>query len=90
MFFKRVLHLTAQRVLELGEGLNLSEEVIEKIWLIMKVLLSSETQLLVNRHLDQLVMSTIYGVSKVQPGLQITFNNIINKYAEVFRTQRSI
>jgi len=37
MFFKRLLHLTAERVMELGESLKLDEEVIEKIWTIMKI-----------------------------------------------------
>lgn len=52
MFFKRVLHLSAQRIFELGEALNISEDVKEKIWAIMKVMLSTEPQLLTNRHLD--------------------------------------
>jgi hypothetical protein len=34
-------------------------------------------------------MSTIYGVCKVQPGVQVTFNNIINKYADLQRNQRN-
>ena len=44
----------------------------------MKIQLSTETQLLINRHLDSLVMSAIYGVCKVQPQMNVTFNNIIN------------
>ena len=43
MFFKRVLHLASQRIIELGNALNLPEEVLEKIWLIMKLLLGHET-----------------------------------------------
>jgi Retinoblastoma-associated protein B domain len=35
-------------------------------------------------------MCAIYGVCKVQPGLQIQFNHIINKYSEMFKNQRSI
>jgi hypothetical protein len=89
MFFKRVLHLTAQRILDLGESMQLAEEVIEKIWTIMKTQLSTEPQLLIARHLDQLVMCTVYGVCKVQPGLQISFNNIINKYSDLLRGQRN-
>jgi hypothetical protein len=37
MFFKRVLHLTAQRIYELCEHLGVKEDVKEKIWVIMKV-----------------------------------------------------
>lgn len=52
MFFKRVLHLASQRILDLGEAMNLGEEILEKSWIIMKLLLGHETQLLMNRHLD--------------------------------------
>jgi hypothetical protein len=37
MYFKRVLHLTAQRILEICEAMQLSEEITEKIWTIMKI-----------------------------------------------------
>lgn len=65
MFFKRLLHLTAARVQEFGESLNLSEEITEKIWAIMKLQLSTEPQLLISRLLDQMIMCAIYGVCKV-------------------------
>ena len=42
MFFKRVLHLAAQRIMELGEALNLNEDVMEKVWTIQKIQLSTE------------------------------------------------
>lgn len=42
MFFKRVLHLSAQRIYELCELLGVKEEVKEKIWGIMKIQLSTE------------------------------------------------
>jgi hypothetical protein len=43
MLFKRVLHLTAQRIYELGEQLAIRDDIREKVWIIMKVLLSVET-----------------------------------------------
>jgi retinoblastoma-associated protein len=87
MFFKRVLHLAAQRIFELTDLLSINEDIKERIWSVMKVQLSTEPQLLHNRHLDQLVMCTVYSVCKVcQPGSPITFNNIITKYADMFKT----
>ena len=91
MFFKRVLHLSAQRINDICEILAIKDDIKEKIWTIMKVLLSVETHLLTNRHLDQLVMCTIYGVCKVQnTNPPISFNNIITKYADMFKNQRQI
>ena len=37
MFFKRVLHLSALRINEMCEMLNISEDVKERIWTIMKI-----------------------------------------------------
>ena len=36
LFFKRVLHLASQRIIELGDLLGLSEDVQEKVWSIQK------------------------------------------------------
>ena len=35
-------------------------------------------------------MCTIYGVCKIQPQLSITFNNIINKYADIFKGNKAV
>ncbi len=88
MFFKRLLQIAAQRVMELSQALSLDDEVREKVWAIVKVQLSAETHLLVNRIIDQMVMCAIYGICKVQPGMQITFNLIITKYCELFKNTR--
>jgi transcription initiation factor TFIIIB Brf1 subunit/transcription initiation factor TFIIB len=71
--------------MEMSQALALDEEVREKIWNIVKIQLSVETHLLVNRMIDQMVMCAIYGVCKVQPGMQITFNQIITKYCDLFK-----
>ena len=68
LFFKRVLNVTAVSVFNLCRYLLIEEGVIEKIWSVMKVCLGKETDLLIGRHLDQLIMCTIYGVCRVHPG----------------------
>mmetsp|Transcript_559 Transcript_559/g.607 ORF Transcript_559/g.607 Transcript_559/m.607 type:complete len:107 (-) Transcript_559:896-1216(-) len=52
LFFKRVLHLSAYRISELCEMLGIREDYKEKVWEVMKGALSTETHLLMNRHLD--------------------------------------
>lgn len=65
VFFKRVLHVSAFRIHELCELLGVSEDVKERVWEIMKICLSTEPhKLMPNRHLDQIIMCTIYGVCK--------------------------
>jgi Retinoblastoma-associated protein B domain len=42
MFFKRVLHLAAQRIFELTELLGIKEDIKERVWSVMKLQLSTE------------------------------------------------
>ena len=62
LFFKRVLHLSAYKIHTICDEIDIDETIKEKAWEIMKQCLGSETDLLYNRHLDQLVLCTIYGV----------------------------
>jgi len=82
LFFKRVLHHTALQIFQLGERLQLKEKVIEQVWNVIKYVLSSETTLLIDRHVDQLILSTVYGVCKIlhEP---YKFQEIITKYQEL-------
>ena len=43
-----------------------------------------------NRHLDQLVMCTLFCVCRVHPETTITFVNIIDKYVELNRDVRNV
>lgn len=52
LFFKRVLQLTAQTVIDLGELLKIDQGTREIIWGVMKALLSQETDMLTDRHID--------------------------------------
>lgn len=86
LFFRRVLHLAAYKVLTLAAELQLDDEVKEQLWEVMKKCLSYETHLLFNRHLDQIVLCTVYGVCKIQSqknNKPVKFNEIIKKYKEL-------
>ena len=90
MFFKRVLNVAASQVYDLCHFMAIDDGVTEKIWSVLKALLALETDLLVGRHLDILIMCTIYGVCRVHPGCrkksgvdgndQVKFNDIIDAY----------
>ena len=45
--------------------LGIGDKVRELVWNVMKVLLSQETELIIGRHLDQMIMSAIYGVCRI-------------------------
>lgn len=70
--------------------LEIAPEIQEIIWSVTKSMLSCEPQLLMNRHLDQLIMCTIYSVAKISQLSNITFNVIINKYAYLFQSKEYV
>ena len=72
------MHLTALQVQQFCDLLELSEEISEIVWLVMKYVFSSEPTLLIQRHVDQLLMSSIYGVCKATDK-QMKFQDIIEK-----------
>lgn len=65
LFFKRVLHISAVRVQQLCQQLLITDRTQEMIWSLFQVLLAQETDLLMDRHLDQLIICTVYGTCKV-------------------------
>eukprot|EP00826_Nyctotherus_ovalis_P044278 TRINITY_DN4771_c0_g2_i1.p1 TRINITY_DN4771_c0_g2~~TRINITY_DN4771_c0_g2_i1.p1 ORF type:complete len:778 (-),score=214.31 TRINITY_DN4771_c0_g2_i1:1581-3914(-) len=83
LFFQRILHLVSSKILTMSEALEIHGEATkEKIWEVMKYCLSSETHLLLNRHIDQLLLCAIYAVEKIE-GRNIKFNAIINRYSDL-------
>jgi hypothetical protein len=47
-----VLNIAAESLFDLCQRIGITDEISEIIWCVVKVLLSQETDLLVNRHLD--------------------------------------
>ena len=83
LFFRKVLSQTSYQIYSITEALTITDQDKEDIWTVMKSLLSERTELLVNRHLDQLILCTIYAVCKEKHCANITFNSIIGKYSEI-------
>ena len=89
-FFKKILQLAASHVEEITTALGLSNEGIrEKIWEAMKLCLSTETDLLIDRHLDQIILCGIYAVCKMEESKKssqcesYSFNKIITCYLQL-------
>ncbi|OMJ77024.1 hypothetical protein SteCoe_23465 [Stentor coeruleus] len=82
LFLRRVLSHSANRILELSNCLGLTEVVKEEIWSVFKDLLSEKTEILVNRHIDHMIVCTIYGVCKIHGN--VSFKQIIEKYRQLY------
>ncbi len=82
-FFQRVLHVVSAKIVAMAEVLGIGDEAgRERVWQLMKHCLSVETDLMIDRHLDQLLLCAIYAVGKMSSA-KFSFNNIISHYIDL-------
>ncbi|KAH9555125.1 hypothetical protein CY35_08G098100 [Sphagnum magellanicum] len=79
VFFQKVLILAAVRIRNLCERLGQSQQLVERVHRVFQHTLQRETSLFFNRHIDQLILCSIYGVCKVSK-VTVTFRDIIHQY----------
>ena len=83
-FFKRVLQQAALTILQIAQEMKLNEAIHEQIFKLMKMGLSRETDILVDRHLDQIVLCAVYLVCKINASTKtMKFNQILEVYDKV-------
>jgi len=78
-FIKKVWYLAAVRIQEICTRLLLPSFLVHQVWNCLKLVLKQCRHLLSGRHLDQIVMCTVYGVCKVNQR-SVTFRHIIEQY----------
>lgn len=83
ILFKKVNTYTAHRLIRLCDCLNIGSIIRENIWIVVKRCLSQMTTILKNRHLDQIIICSIYGLCKILDEKSIVFNTLIHKYLEL-------
>jgi retinoblastoma-like protein 1 len=79
VFFQKVLKLAAIRIKGLSERLQQPNLVMEQVYRLLNLVLSQETSIFFNRHIDQVILCSFYGISKVQR-MNLTFREIIFNY----------
>ncbi|KAJ6850470.1 retinoblastoma-related protein isoform X1 [Iris pallida] len=92
IFFSKIVKLAAIRIRSLCERLQLSQQSLERIYCLIQQIISQRTALFFNRHIDQLILCSFYGVAKISH-LTLTFKEIIYHYrkqpqckSQVFRS----
>ncbi|XP_040838641.1 retinoblastoma-like protein 2 isoform X4 [Ochotona curzoniae] len=65
LFFRKVYHLAGVRLRDLCAKLDISDELRKKIWTCFEFSLIQCPELMMDRHLDQLLMCAIYVMAKV-------------------------
>ncbi|KAJ8343304.1 hypothetical protein SKAU_G00306330 [Synaphobranchus kaupii] len=79
LFFRKVYHLASVRLRDLCAKLDISAELRRKIWTCFEYSLVHCTELMLDRHLDQLLMCAIYVMAKVTKEDK-SFQNIMKCY----------
>ncbi|XP_036358198.1 retinoblastoma-like protein 1 isoform X2 [Octopus sinensis] len=81
LFFRKVYHLAGVRLRDLCEKLKVNEEELQrKMWTCLEHCLVNEISLMKDRHLDQIIMCSMYVIAKVATDPPQTFQNIMRCY----------
>ncbi|KAK7090054.1 retinoblastoma-associated protein-like isoform X2 [Littorina saxatilis] len=91
-FFNKVYRLAYHRLQKLCTHLQINSDLLKKIWTCFENCVTYKPDILKNRHLDQILMCSVYGVCKVVEK-DIRFKTIVQEYRnlptaqpEVFRS----
>uniref|UniRef100_A0A8P4GDY3 Retinoblastoma-like 2 (p130) n=1 Tax=Dicentrarchus labrax TaxID=13489 RepID=A0A8P4GDY3_DICLA len=79
LFFRKVYHLASVRLRDLCAKLDISSELRRKIWTCFEYSLVHCTDMMMDRHLDQLLMCAVYVMAKVTKEDR-SFQNIMKCY----------
>ncbi|XP_053174930.1 LOW QUALITY PROTEIN: retinoblastoma-like protein 2 [Scomber japonicus] len=79
LFFRKVYHLASVRLRDLCAKLDITPDLRRKIWTCFEYSLVNCTELMMDRHLDQLLMCAVYVMAKVTKEDK-SFQNIMKCY----------
>ncbi|EEF32393.1 retinoblastoma-related protein isoform X2 [Ricinus communis] len=80
IFFSKINKLAAVRINGMVERLQQSQQHIrENVYRLFQQVLSQQTSLFFNRHIDQIILCCFYGVAKISK-VNLTFREIIYNY----------
>ncbi|CAH9069039.1 unnamed protein product [Cuscuta epithymum] len=79
VFFSKISKLAAVRISGMVERLQLSQQIRETVYHLFQKILTQQTTLFFNRHIDQIILCCFYGIGKISQ-LNLTFKEIICNY----------
>ncbi|KAL7406348.1 hypothetical protein ABVT39_018335 [Epinephelus coioides] len=89
VYARQVYSLMGKRLRELSSTLDISDELRLKIWTCFEYSLVHCTNLMVDRHLDQLLMCAIYIIAKITK-VEIPFKRIMKCYKSQPLSNKSV
>lgn len=88
-FLKRVLRLGYSRLTRLCSDLHITKDLENKIWTCFEYCVTNLSRLLKNRHIDQFILCSIYGICKVAEQ-EIRFKSIVQEYKNLPHAKQEI
>ncbi|XP_071165079.1 retinoblastoma-associated protein-like isoform X1 [Mytilus edulis] len=82
LFINKVCRLGYHRLQQLCTSLQIPKDLQHKIWTCLEYCISRKPLLLKNRHLDQILLCSVYGICKVVDR-EIKFKIIVQMYREL-------
>jgi hypothetical protein len=86
-FFKKANLLAAHRLAALCERMDFAPhdhiDILNKVYQVVRYAILEDTHLLYGRHLDQILLSALYGVCKVHRLDNITFKEVTTQYRKL-------
>ncbi|CAH3171006.1 unnamed protein product [Porites lobata] len=79
IFFRKLYHLASVRLRDLCTKLDVNEDLRQKMWTCFEHTLMNMTELMKDRHIDQILMCSIYVMGKVT-NAELSFQNIMKCY----------
>ncbi|KAK2665965.1 hypothetical protein Ddye_004539 [Dipteronia dyeriana] len=79
VFFEKIAKLAAFRISSMSERMKLPQQIRERIYLLFQQILTRETYIFFNRHIDQIILCCFYAIAKISH-LNLTFKEIKNNY----------
>lgn len=80
LFLRKVIQLSSQRSKDICCRLQIPPKIYQQVWQAILHIITEKTNIMINRNLDQIIMCSLYGVSRVNQLKDITFKNIIEQY----------
>ncbi|KAJ7385043.1 Retinoblastoma-like protein 1 [Desmophyllum pertusum] len=79
LFFRKLYHLSSVRLRDMCSKLDVKEDLRVKMWTCFEHTLMNMTELMKDRHIDQILMCSIYVMGKVT-NADLSFQNIMKCY----------
>ncbi|XP_033760433.1 retinoblastoma-associated protein-like [Pecten maximus] len=89
IFLNKVSRLGFHRLQQLCNLLNVPRDLQHKIWTCFEYCITRKPDLLKNRHLDQIMLCSLYGICKVVEQ-EIKFKSIVQTYKDLPHSQQHV